>query len=158
MCHWVKMKLDRVLFPDNSLEIRSLSRLKYRDKATMELRDSSTIKIEFANLLPKFLSIWSVWVRVRPYINRVRKCFNCFRWGYSSIFCRGRESCSRCGQDRNAEACDSENYCCVNCEGAHHSFDQSCPIFYKYELINAIMTFCNVNQFLKPREFLKLKT
>jgi len=36
--------------------------------------------------------------------------------------------------------------------GAHHPFDQSCPIFFKYKLINTIIAFCNVNQ-LKPRDY-----
>jgi len=47
-----------IRFPDNSVEIRS--RLKYRYRDTMELKDFSTIKIEFvSNLLPEFLNIWS---------------------------------------------------------------------------------------------------
>jgi len=40
-------------FPDNIIEIRSLSRLKYRDK-NMKLKDSSTIKIEFASNFTSF--------------------------------------------------------------------------------------------------------
>jgi len=53
-----------IVFSDNNIEIRSLSRLKYRDKSTMELKDSSMIKIEFAsNLLSEFLNVWSVRVR-----------------------------------------------------------------------------------------------
>jgi len=31
----------------------------------------------------------------------------------------------------------------------HYPFDVSCPIFVKYKIINAIMAYCNVNQF-KP--------
>jgi len=76
-----------VKFLDNNMEIRT--RLKYRDRFTMKLKDSQSVKMEFAlNLLPEYLSICSVKSNVRPYINRVRKCFNCFRWGHSAIFCR----------------------------------------------------------------------
>jgi len=50
-------------------------RLKFRDKYNNnELRDSSSIKIDFiSNLLPEYVSIWNVRSRVRPFINRVRK-------------------------------------------------------------------------------------
>jgi len=38
----------------------------------MELKDLSTVKIEFAsNLFPEYLSIWSVRSKVRPYIKSV---------------------------------------------------------------------------------------
>jgi len=68
-----------IIFSDNNMEIRSISRLKYRDKNTMELKSSLTIKVEFvSNLLPEFMYIWSVRVRVKPYVNRVHRCFNCF--------------------------------------------------------------------------------
>jgi len=54
------------------MEIKSITSLKYRDKNNNELRDS-TIKIEFiSNLLSEFISIWSVRVKVRPFINRLK--------------------------------------------------------------------------------------
>jgi len=70
-----------IKFMDRSIEIKSILRLKFRDKNNNnELKDSSTIKIEFlSNLLPKFISIWSVRSRVRPFINRVQKCYNYLR-------------------------------------------------------------------------------
>jgi len=57
-----------IKFPDGNIGVRSLSRLKYRDREIMELRDSSSVKIEFAsNLLPEYLYIWNVRVKVRPF-------------------------------------------------------------------------------------------
>jgi len=47
-----------IVFPDNNIEIRFISRLKYWDRNTMELKSSSTIKVEFvSNLLPEFMNI-----------------------------------------------------------------------------------------------------
>jgi len=136
------------------MEIRSVSRLKYQDRCTMKLKNSSTIKVEFvSNLLPEFLYIWSVRVKVKPYVNRVRKCFNCFRWGHLSIFYKGKETCSRYGKDHNVDACNLDGFCCVNCGGSHHPFDQFCSIFYKYKLVNTVMAFCNVSQFKAKRLF-----
>jgi len=105
-----------IRFPEGNIEIRTLFRLKYRDKSTLELKDSSSVRIEFAsNLLPEYLSIWSVRCKVKPYINRVCKCFNCFRWGHSSVFCKGKQSCTRCDKDHNSETCESEVLHCINC-------------------------------------------
>jgi len=68
-----------IRFFEDNLEIRSVTRLKFRDRTNIELKNFSTVKIEFAsNLLPEYLSIWSVRTKVRPYINRIHKCFNCF--------------------------------------------------------------------------------
>jgi len=71
----------------------------------MELKDSSTVKIA-SNLLPEYLSIWSVRVKMRPYVNKIHKCYNCFRWGHSSkavIFCKDKETCSRYGNEHNSD-------------------------------------------------------
>jgi len=70
------------------MEIKSITSLKYRDKNNNnKLRDSSAIKIEFvSNLLLEFISILSVKVKVRLFINRVKKCYNYLRWSYSSLF------------------------------------------------------------------------
>jgi len=119
-----------IKFPDGNIEVRSLSRLKLRDRETMELRDSSSVKIEFVlYLLPEYLNIWSMRVKVKPYVNRVRKCYNCFRFrGHSSIFCKSKETCSRCGSDHRSDSCNSEDYCYVNCRSPHHPFDASYPV------------------------------
>jgi len=67
---------------DRPLEIKLITRLKFRDRNNNnDLKDSSTIKIEFLfNLFLEFLSIWSIRTKVRPYINKVRRCYNCLRW------------------------------------------------------------------------------
>jgi len=114
-CLWVKVKSVKVL----SFRMGILKFAPYLVWSlgieTMELRDSSTVKIEFAsNLLPEYLNIWSIRTKVRPYINRVRKCYNCFRWGHSSVFCKGKEIWFRCGEDHRSDSCSSDEFCCVS--------------------------------------------
>jgi len=57
---------------DRPIEIKSITRLKYRDKNNNnELKSLSSIEIEcLSNLLPEFISIWSVRSRVRLFVNR----------------------------------------------------------------------------------------
>jgi len=116
------------------------------------LKTSSSIKIEFlSNLLPEYIDIWSVRAKVKPYINKVRRCFNCLRWGHSAGFCRGPPLCSRCGEVHDSDLCAGVSFLCPDCKQIHSSFDKLCPIYLKYELVNTVMAFCNVNQFLAKR-------
>jgi len=138
---------------DRPVEIRSIERLKFKDKnKDNELRVSSSIKMEFvSSLLPEFISIWNVRSRVRPYINRVRKCFNCLRWGHSSVFCRGRSNCSKCGDVHDSENCQGDSFHCPDCGQIHSPFNFNCPVFLKYQLINQVMAFCNTSQYNAKR-------
>jgi len=143
-----------IKWKDRPIVIRSIERLKYRDsRNNNELRDSSTVKIDFvSNLLPEFISIWSVRLKVRPYVNKVRKCFNCLRWGHSSVFCRGISVCSGCGDRHENEVCSSNTFLCPDCKQIHPPFDNNCPIYLKYCLVNKVMAFCNINQYLAKRQ------
>jgi len=138
---------------DRPLEIKSIERLKFRDtRNNNELKNSSTIKIDFvSNLLPEYISIWSVKSKVKPYINRTRKCFNCLRWGHSAAFCRGSPICSRCGDNHESEYCQSDVFQCPDCKLNHAPFDFNCSVFQKYRLVNHVMAFCNTSQFIAKR-------
>jgi len=116
------------------------------------LRISSSIKIEFmSNLLPEYINIWSVRARVKPFINKIRRCYNCLRWGHSAAFCRSPPLCARCGEVHESELCSGDSFLCPDCKQIHVSFDKLCPIYLKYELVNMVMAFCNVSQFLAKR-------
>jgi len=128
-----------IRFPEGNLEIRSLSRFKYRDKYTMELKNSSTVKIEFAsNLLPEYLSIWNVRSKVRAYINRVRKCYNGFRWGVTHLyFLKVKNLVQDVAKTTNQMHVKKEDFHCINCGDSprillflqsHYSFNISCPV------------------------------
>jgi len=145
--------IQRLKWKDRPLEIKSIERLKFRDvRNNNELKNSSTIKIDFvSNLLPEYISIWSVKSRVKPYINKIRKCFNCLRWGHTAAFCRGSSVCSRCGDTHETEYCQSVTFQCPDCKQNHAPFDFNCSIFQKYQLINHVMAFCNTSQFIAKR-------
>jgi len=128
--------LQGIKWRDRPMEIKSVERLSYRDsRNNNELKISSSIKIEFvSNLLPEYVNIWSVRTKVRPFVNRVRKCFNCLRWGHSSAFCRGSPLCPRCGGEHDLGMCLSDSFLCPDCGQNYVSFDNNCLIYVKYEL------------------------
>jgi len=141
-----------IKFIDRPIAIKSITRLKYRDKNyNNELRDSASIKIEFlSNLLPKFISIWNVRSRVRPFVNKVRKCFN-LNGGHSSAFCRSSPVCTGCGRTHISESCADSFFLCPDCVQLHPLFDTECSIFQKYKVTNYIMAYCNINQYVAKK-------
>jgi len=151
--------LQGIKLRDKPMEIKFEERLKFRDKENNnELKESTTVKIEFvSNLLPEYITIWSVRSRVKPYINRVRRCYNCLRWGHSAAFCRRAPICPRCGNKHNSDGCPSDSFICPDCKQSHVLFDYNCPFFLKsfflkYNLINTVMAYCNVSQFIAKRQ------
>jgi len=152
------LSIDEILqvlkWRDRPMEVRSIERLKFRDmRNNNELKESNSIKIDFvSNLLPEFISIWNVKSKVRPYINKIRKCYNCFKWGHSSTFCRNSSACSGCGFSHESEDCSNESFNCPDCKQLHAPFETICPIFRKYEIVNAVMAYCNVSQFIAKKQ------
>jgi len=142
-----------IRFMDRPIALKSITRLKFRDKNhNNELKDSSSIKIEFlSNLLPEFISIWNVRSRVRPFVNNVRKCFNCLRWGHSSTFCRSSPVCTGCGRTHISDSCADNAFLCPDCGQLHPLFDTECTIFQNYKIVNFLMAYCNVNQYIAKK-------
>lgn len=60
-----------------------------------------------------------------------RRCFHCQAFGHTSTTCRKSSPvCGKCSdQGHKAQDCSKEIKRCVNCRGAHASFDKSCPVF-----------------------------
>jgi len=104
---------------DRPIKIKSITRIKFRDRNNNnELRDSSSVKIEFlSNFLPEYISIWSVTIwrsKVKPFVNRIRRCFNYLKWGHFSAFCRRGPTCSSCRFHDN-ESCMNSDFTYPDC-------------------------------------------
>jgi len=141
----------------NQIEIKSLTRFKFRDKNT-----NNKLKKRFffyqncisVNLLLEYIVIWSVRLKVKPFINKISKCFvlnGDIHLHFAGVTWFGRSvvvlMISICMVVRYIF-----NY--PNCKNNHPLFDTTCPIFLKYIIINAIMAYCNINQF-KTKKIMK---
>ncbi|CAH1107400.1 unnamed protein product [Psylliodes chrysocephalus] len=75
------------------------------------------------------------------YINeatQVALCFRCCRYGHVSKYCRETTpTCYKCGDGHDGNACDKDNYNCINCERlrlqprGHQARDPNFPIYGK---------------------------
>ena len=63
--------------------------------------------------------------RVRKYIPDPLRCFKCQGYGHTSLSCRGKKKCAKCGELYH-ENCNNPSKC-LNCGGAHTAFDKKCP-------------------------------
>jgi hypothetical protein len=64
-------------------------------------------------------------------------CFKCQQYGHISTRCTNEERCPICAGAH--KRCNSTQFKCVNCGGAHRAFDKTCPIFMRQaERINSI--------------------
>ncbi|XP_039306479.1 uncharacterized protein LOC120356765 [Solenopsis invicta] len=56
-------------------------------------------------------------LKLRPYVEPVRQCFNCFQFGHFKAFCRNKTKCITCGDNRHGDC--HKSTVCSNCEGDH---------------------------------------
>ncbi|XP_012525615.3 uncharacterized protein LOC105830672 [Monomorium pharaonis] len=142
----------------NRIKINKVERLMYMDKQHNNvLKPSTTVKIIFeSSLLPEFLYLYKVRHRVLPYINKVRKCNNCCRWGHTFAVCRGKLTCGNCGENHTTVSCNSMFQKCANCGGDHNTNELQCPSFQYHKLVNYVMAYTNNSQF-NAKQLIKRK-
>lgn len=81
-------------------------------------------------------------LKVRPYIEPVKQCYNCFRYGHIKSLCKSQTACINCGETAHGE-CNKITKC-RNCGLEHKSTYRKCPIFEKNKIIKTIMAYNNV--------------
>ncbi|KAM7298788.1 hypothetical protein ISCGN_019357 [Ixodes scapularis] len=100
-------------------------------------RPSKHLVLTFAStVLPENIKAGYLHCKVRPYIPNPRQCFKCRRFGHSSVTCRGKTTCPKCGAtDHPADTCEGTLLKCVNCSGAHPTYSRACPKFQEEKKI-----------------------
>ncbi|XP_042892022.1 uncharacterized protein LOC122266368 [Penaeus japonicus] len=69
---------------------------------------------------------------VRPLKPKPMQCYNCYKYGHPSKFCKEKKICSRCSSDEHKyEDCTNPPKC-VNCGNTHSPLDKNCQE-YKIE-------------------------
>ncbi|OXU26991.1 hypothetical protein TSAR_006854 [Trichomalopsis sarcophagae] len=99
---------------------------------TTKLVPSKTIRLTFEGQhLPSFINLFYVRYPIHVYIQPVKMCFNCFRYGHLKTQCRSKPICERCGQPSHPSVsecpCATAQPICVNCGLNHLPKDKSCP-------------------------------
>ncbi|XP_076385998.1 uncharacterized protein LOC105663508 [Megachile rotundata] len=84
-----------------------------------------------------------VGVKIWPYIERVKQCYVCWKFGHTQKFCKLRRPlCGRCREEKHGVCKKIEK--CVNCKGNHEAFAKSCWVYQKEFAIKKVMAYKNV--------------
>lgn len=124
-------------------EIVSVRRLK-RLNELREWIDSETVRIGFKSpIVPTYVSVFGASFKVDSYTFLVSQCSGCWKYGHSIKFCPTKKiKCPKCGKDH--VNCETTDFFCINCKGAHMALDKCCPMFIKEKKIRDIMCHDNV--------------
>lgn len=98
---------------------------------------TNTVKITFDGcILPDYLVIAGLRVRVRAFYSKPMFCKNCCEFNHTEKFCRRKPRCARCGEQHTTSKCDNNNVdriSCPYCQTSHDDTERSCPFFVQVQ-------------------------
>ena len=107
------------------VEVISLERMKRKVNGNLE--DSLSVKIILEGTeLPRSVSIYGLYFKIRQFIPPPVQCYNCQRFGHTAGSCRTKPRCLICGEGHNRNECKSTVIRCANCCGTHVSSSRDC--------------------------------
>ena len=125
-------------------QVKFVKRFQYKPVGELELLDSTTV-LHFLSDLPSEVRIGYLNFKIRPYVPKPLRCFKCNRFGHVANHCKGKERCSKCGEQHSWTVCPSTALNCPNCHGEHAANDRSCPRYKKEEQVLKIKSSRNVS-------------
>lgn len=121
--------------PVGVIAVRRLKR-KYMGK----LEDSLSVCLTFnKKYLPGEVCIGYEVYQVKPYVEKVLRCFKCQRLGHMASSCNGKIRCVRCGGPHKFDECseNNERKCC-RCGGKHSAAYEGCESIKEAKKINSV--------------------
>lgn len=133
-----------------SAKVNKVVRLNRKNKkATSEenrwVPTTSVLVIFDGDQLPSEVSFFYVKLKVEPFINNPRLCFNCFQFGHLAKKCRNDKRCPMCGEKEHDGDCVGIVPRCRNCKGSHKSIDSKCETYQKNREVNRMMALDNIS-------------
>lgn len=123
--------------------IDSVKELKYTDSEGKQ-RNSAKIAISFRlRQLPSHIEAFNSILKVFPFINKVKQCKKCMRFGHIEVDCKSsKPRCPTCGADDHDKC---EKIHCILCKSDDHSAnDINCPALLKEKKIARVMSTNNI--------------
>lgn len=113
------------------------------------LSPSKTVIVTFnSQILPQYVAMSHVRYKVKPYVQKVVLCYNCWRYGHLASQCKSKLRCLKCGNNHNSNECDSEDPIkCFYCDSIKHTANETkkCPEFERQKQIKKYMSNQNVS-------------
>lgn len=120
---------------DDTRGIISLERMTFKkfckeEKAFKWSLGGNIIITMEGNKIPRQLSIFNnaTSIKIRQYVEKVKQCYNCYRYGHFAQRCRDRTKiCVICGEQAHGQCTKVEK--CINCEKQHRADYNRCGMF-----------------------------
>lgn len=135
---------------DDTRGIVSIERMQMKKynreerRAEWYLGNNIIITVE-GKAVPKELRLWgnATGIRIRPYIEKVVQCYNCYRYGHVANICRSERRCAVCSEKYHGQCL--QEAACNNCGYDHRADDKGCPSFQYNKQLKTIMAEYGIN-------------
>lgn len=112
---------EAMVYKEGLISLERMKR-KYIDSVTREAKVKYLDKVIVTykgSHLPRNTPIYGdmITLRIRPYIEPIRQCFNCFKFGHKKDWCKADRKCINCGEKEHGR-CENETRC-ANCMRMH---------------------------------------
>ncbi|XP_046145128.1 uncharacterized protein LOC123988579 [Osmia bicornis bicornis] len=137
---------DCIMPGQGEYEIKRLKRRKLRDGKAVWEESDAVLFIFKGDSLPTrvYIGQGHVWLKIEPFIENIKQCFRCFRFGHLQKDCRAKgKRCMICAEEYHGE-CKKEAKC-INCGGIHRSNARECLIYQRENEIKKTMAYKNVS-------------
>ena len=112
-------------------KVNYIKRFKNKDSSF-----STTVFLQFASpQLPADVRVGYLLFKVKSYIPKPLRCFNCNRVGHVASNCRGKQRFSTCGGEHVWKECSATVKKCPNCAGEHSASDKIFPRYTKESVV-----------------------
>lgn len=138
---------DAILNKDMIVEIERMKTRKYdkTSKKLVESRSHLVIITWEGNSIPNEVRLYGgvTGLKIRPYVESVLQCYNCYGFGHLAKHCKNKKVCMMCAQDFHGH-CDLPAKC-INCGGGHKPQDKRCEKFQINIEIKKLMANSSLN-------------
>lgn len=114
---------------------RMKRRIYNKEKQANEMVDTNNLILTWeGDVRPDKVSLYDelMSLRVRSYVEAVKQCFNCYKFGHIKTVRRAKQRCIICGKEETHERCE-KSVKCANCREEHKSTYRKCKV-YKYNM------------------------
>lgn len=98
---------------------------------------TNTVKITFeGRVLPKYVVIYGLLVKVRSWYQRAMFCERCLRFQHTSKYCNNKMKCANCSGEHLTATCAEKSIVpnlCPYCENIHDPGRKHCELFKKVD-------------------------
>ena len=127
------------------VDIYRFKRKITKEDNTIDWVPTQTLKITFhSQFLPDRIFIYGAAARVEKYIQPIKQCKNCQKFGHIAKFCQQELVCARCTGSHKESECDSQVLKCKHCSLKHKADDKKCPQYILQTKLVNIMSENNI--------------